>query len=393
MAFLRSFFRHGTELSCLSLLPVLSLLTLFGACSSKKATFAEETVDGLRLVHNIEPLWGTTPKVGLEFIRKIGGPDEDDERSMFYYPADAAVDGEGYLLILDAGNHKVKRFDREGRFVSAFGTKGGGPGEFVGPTRLDVCPDGDILVGDLAANVVNIFGPDGRFRRRIHNGGLSPIQVLALRSGDIAVFYVRRFSKDPSRQTPLMVSVFAKDGKALRAFVSPRIYEDPPTNFWCNSAGIAGDDADNIYVNFEAQNRIEKYSAGGELLFRVDRLLGYLETPAIEKKVFVYDEGPLVAVSFNRFSAGIQVDRRGRLWSGTLLRQKDSADRSGEGARREGGRPEDYTFEIYDPNGVLLGRLQEGAYHGQRFRIAGDRLFLVDKDVEMAVSEYRIVDK
>jgi hypothetical protein len=393
LAHISSFFQRGKSTALLPVIVILLFLSFAGTCSSRQ-TYTEETIDGVRHIHNMEPLWEEDQRVELEFIRKFGDSDTDDERHLFYYPADVAVDGEGYILILDAGNHKVKKFDSDGNYISSFGRKGAGPGEFIGPNRMDVGSNGDILVNDRANNVVNIFDRSGSFVRRINNEGLSPTDILALRSGEIAIFYVRRFSSDSNQQAPSLVNVHDRNGNIIRAFASPRIYEDPATNFWCNSIGIASDGGDNVYVNFESQNRIEKYSADGKLLFRADRLLGYPETLAIEKKVQVYDQGPLIAVSFNRFSAGIQIDHKGRIWSGTLLRQKDPDDqRSGDDAPREGGRHEDYMFEIYDSDGILLGRIQEEAYSGQRFRIAGDRLFLVDKDVEMTVSEYRIVDK
>ena len=384
---------RGRRRRHLSAAVILSLVTVALSCSSRQ-TYTEETIDGLRLIHNIEPLWeATEQKVTLQFTKKYGEVDTDDERFRFYYPKDAAVDDRGNILILDAGNHKIKIYDKDGAYLSAFGRKGSGPGEFIGATRLEVFPGGNIMINDLATNAVTIFDRSGKFMKRIRHEGLSPIQILALRSGDIAVFSVRRFDTERIRDMPPLVSIIDKNGSILRKFGSPRLYEDPPTNFWCNSAGIAGDDADNIYINFESQNRIEKFSPEGDLLFKVDRQLGYPETMEIEKDVHMYDEGPLIAVSFNIFSAGIQVDHMGRIWSGTLKRQKDPDDKRGEeGARREGGRPEDYMFEIYDRNGVLLGRIQEGGYHGQRFRIFADRLFLIDSDVEMAVFEYQIVD-
>jgi len=371
---------------------ILSLVMVTLSCSSRH-TYTEETINGLRFIHNIEPLWGTEQKVTLKFIKKYGELNTDDERYQFYYPKDVAVDNRGNIHILDAGNHKIKIYDKDGHYLSAFGRKGSGPGEFIGATRLEVFPGGNIMINDLATNAVTIFDRSGHFVRRISHKGFLPIQILALRSREIAVFYVSRFDTEQVREIPPLVSILDEDGSIIRKFGSPRLYEDPHTNFWCNSAFIAGDDADNIYINFESQNRIEKFSSEGELLFKADRLLGYTETMEIEKKVQVYDEGPLIAVSFNIFSAGIQVDHMGRIWSGTLKHQKYPDDqRGGEESRREGGRPEDYMFEIYDQNGVLLGRIQERGCHGQHFRIFADRLFLVDSDVEMAIFEYRIVD-
>jgi hypothetical protein len=376
----------------LSLFFVLSITALTNSCSSRQ-TYTEETINGIRHIHNIEPLWGEDDKVTLEFIRKFGDLNTIDERYQLYRPADVAVDDEGCVFILDGANHRVKKYDKNGRYLSSFGEKGNGPGEFLGATRLDICPGGDILISDRAIMAVNVFDKSGHFIRRINNEGSSPAEILALRSGGIAVFCMSTSPSENNQGTPSLINIVDKNGSILRKFAAPRIYEDLPTNFWCNSAAIAADDADNIFVNFEAQNRIEKYSAEGKLIFKADRVLGYPETLTIGKKVYVYDEGPLVAVSFNIFSAGIQIDHKGRIWSGTLKRQKNPEEKkSSENARREGGRPEDYMFEIYDNNGVLLGRIQKEFYHGQRFRIARDRFFFIDRDVEMTVFEYRIVD-
>ena len=376
-----------------SITAVLLFYMVMNSCSTRQ-NYTEEIINGVRHIHNIEPLWGTEQKVMFEFVRKYGDVNTDDERYLFIRPADVVVDEEGSVFILDAGNHMVKKFDREGNYLSSFGGKGIGPGEFVGATQMEIRPNGDIVINDLAVRAVHIFDRLGHFVRRISHEGLPPAQILALRSGEIAVFYRRIVRSENDMQNHLLVNIFDEGGNLLRKFVAPRIYEDPPTNFWCNSVFLAADDLDNIYVNFESQNRIEKYSAAGELLFRADRLLEYPETREIEKKQYVYDEGPLIAVSFNLFSAGIQTDIKGRIWSGTLKRQKNPEDKTiSQEGRREGGRPEDYMFEIFDSGGILLGRIQEDCYHGQRFKIIGDRFFLVDRDVEMAVFEYRIVDK
>jgi hypothetical protein len=372
---------------------VMFFLATTYSCSSKQ-TYTEEIANGVTHIHNIRPLWGKEEKVTLEFIRKIGDLNTANERYQLFRPSDVAVDAGSNILILDSGNYQVKKYDSSGRYRSSFGKKRSGPGEFLGATRVDVCPDGDILINDLAIRTVNIFDSRGHFVRRFSVEGLSPTEVLALRSGEIAVFHVSTSPSDNKGQTPSLISVLDKDGTLLRKFAAARRYEDVPTNFWCNSAAIARDENDNIYVNFESQNRIEKYSAEGNLLFKADRELGYPETIVIGKEVHVYDEGPLVAVSFNVFSAGIQVDHKGRIWSGTLKRQKKPEEKKSDAsAHREGGKPENYILEIYDNDGILLDRLQREFYHGQRFRIAGDRFFLVDRDVEMAVFEYRIVDK
>lgn len=375
------------------IIPILFLCVIMNTCSSSQ-NYTQEIVDGVSHIHNIEPLWGTERKVTLAFVKKYGDVNAEDERYLLLRPADVVIDDEGAVYILDAGNHEVKKYDRDGNYLDSFGKKGAGPGEFVGATQLDLFADGDIVVNDLAVRMVNIFDRNGDFVGRINHNGLPPAQILALRSGEIAAFYRKIVYSESDMKSRLLVNVFDKKGNLLREFVRPRIYEDSSTNFWCNSIFLAADDLDNIYVNFQSQNRIEKYSAAGELLLSIDRQLEYPETQEIKKKQYMYDEGPLIAVSFNTVSAGIQTDAKGRIWSGTLKRQRDPEDKTNsQEGRREGGRPEDYMFEIFDDRGILLGRLQEKFYYGQRFRIFGERLFLIDRDVEMAVFEYRIVDE
>ncbi|MCP4727608.1 MAG: hypothetical protein GY863_21390 [bacterium] len=313
---------------------------------------------------------------------------------MLFRPPDISMDSEGNIFILDAGNYKIKKFDRNYKFIFSIGNKGQGPGELTGPSSVDILPDGNIVINDRASRRVNIFEKDGDFINSFRNEGKSPDRLIALNSGEIAVYYLMKQVPDGEGDAPMLVSVLDTKGNVLREFVQARKYDDPGTNFWCNSITMAGDASDNIYVNFEAQNRIEKYSSTGDILFRADRTLDYEETPEIIKEDVSDSQGTLVALKYNSFSRGIQVDGKGRIWSSTLKRQKiiDEKEEQVDPWNRI-GKHENHMFEIFDNDGILLGRIQEEFFRGQNFRIFGDRLFLIDKVKEMAVFEYRIVEK
>ncbi|MCP4723609.1 MAG: hypothetical protein GY863_01160, partial [bacterium] len=66
-------------------------------------TFTIEIIDGVRHVHNLAPKWGDKPKVELEFVRKIGDMESDNENYMLFRPPDISMDSEGNIFILDAG--------------------------------------------------------------------------------------------------------------------------------------------------------------------------------------------------------------------------------------------------------------------------------------------------
>ena len=59
-------------------------------------------------------------------------------------------------------------------------------------------------------------------------------------------------------------------------------YEEIITNQFGNSSQVEVDKDDNIYLEFHYQNRIEKYSPDGKLLWRAERPLNF-STELIEK--------------------------------------------------------------------------------------------------------------
>ena len=62
-----------------------------------------------------------------------------------------------YNYVSDAGNHRVSVFTSEGQFVTSFGRKGVGPGEFKFPRGLAVDNNGVVDVCDSDNNRVQVF--------------------------------------------------------------------------------------------------------------------------------------------------------------------------------------------------------------------------------------------
>jgi peptidylamidoglycolate lyase len=67
--------------------------------------------------------------------------------------------GDGYV------NSRVARFDRTGRYLQEWGKKGAGPGEFSNPHGLAFAPNGDVLVADRQNSRIQVFDPQGHFKR------------------------------------------------------------------------------------------------------------------------------------------------------------------------------------------------------------------------------------
>ena len=63
----------------------------------------------------------------------------------------------GHLMVCDTLNHRVQVFELSGKFVTKFGTKGSGMGEFDKPVSAAVLSDGKIIVTDFLNHRVQLF--------------------------------------------------------------------------------------------------------------------------------------------------------------------------------------------------------------------------------------------
>ena len=61
---------------------------------------------------------------------------------------DAAVDAAGRVFVTDYSNHRVQVFDRDGRFLAAWGEYGTDAGEFASALGVAVGGDGTVYVTD-----------------------------------------------------------------------------------------------------------------------------------------------------------------------------------------------------------------------------------------------------
>jgi len=79
-------------------------------------------------------------------------------------PCDVAVAANGDIFVADGHqNSRVVKFDKDGKFIKAWGKRGDQPGEFNLPHTLVIDSRGRVLVGDRSNNRIQIFDQDGNF--------------------------------------------------------------------------------------------------------------------------------------------------------------------------------------------------------------------------------------
>jgi outer membrane protein assembly factor BamB len=73
-----------------------------------------------------------------------------------------AFAADGSFYVLDVGNERVQMFDKNRKFVRAWGSFGGQPGQFADPVGIVVASDGSICVLDDARGVIERFDKTGK---------------------------------------------------------------------------------------------------------------------------------------------------------------------------------------------------------------------------------------
>jgi streptogramin lyase len=109
-------------------------------------------------------VWKFSPEGKV--LLTLGKPGGAAAPEYFYQPNDVIVAPNGDIFVSEghgAGNNRVIKFDKTGKFLMEWGKLGTGPGEFDQPHALAFDSQGRLFVGDRNNNRVQVFDQNGKY--------------------------------------------------------------------------------------------------------------------------------------------------------------------------------------------------------------------------------------
>jgi uncharacterized membrane protein/sugar lactone lactonase YvrE len=208
-------------------------------------------------------------------------------RGQLNLPRGITRDAEGNFYVADTQNLRIQKFDKDGNFVTMFGSRGTGDGQFsqlndtaegTGPGGIAVDSQGNVYVADTWNHRIQKFDKDGKFL--LTWGSFLSLSDAGYTPGpdDNTRFYgPRGIAVGPDDHIYVTdtgnkrVLIFDTDGKNIGQ-ISSGLTADKITQNYPFSApgelnepiGIAVDAEGNVFVADTRNNRIQKFDAEGK---------------------------------------------------------------------------------------------------------------------------------
>ena len=176
----------------------------------------------------------------------------------FYYPHGITVDSSGNTYVADLFNHRVQKFTSDGQFITKWGSKGSGDGQFDSPYGIATDNDGNVYVADRFNYRIQKFTSNGQFIAKWGSKGSGdgqfdwPEGIAVDSSGNIYVaeYFNKRIQKFTSNGQ--FITKWGSYGSGDDQFYSP--------------FGIAIDSSGTVYVADTFNHRIQKFTSNGQFI-------------------------------------------------------------------------------------------------------------------------------
>ncbi len=326
----------------------LFCLAVFLICCGKQEKVDRVVENGVEVVRNkLRPYQIKNTPSNLQVEKKVLIDFQGDEIIKLGIADirgfDVDEDGDIYISIFK-GECCLHKFDPEGRFVMSFARKGQGPGEMPIAKSLNVNDQNEILVHDVAKQILIVFDKHGRLLKEIK---LPPrvTRLSPLSNGNYLVPTI----PPPERPSPFYylvdLSIYDSDLKEIRRLERLTIPNGPGASYWLPWK-------DRIYIGSEERRyEIWVYDLNGDLIRKIKKDYEPVKIPEdiradwksasellkLQTRTAEDFQVPETWPPFDAFF----IDGEGRLYVRTFE------------AGLEKGQ---YVHDIFNSNGVFIGR-------------------------------------
>ena len=263
---------------------------------------------------------------------------------------DFEIDSNGniYFFFSNKDGNLIFKFDPQGNFLTSFGTKGQGPGEMQWIIWTGCDSQNNLFVSDNGNRKILIFSDDGSLVKEIRYP--SKVGLLyPLENGNFFGLWDKHPAPSEKYMYVWAFSLYNPEFKEIKLLDTQKVYD-------FNILGDRGVNArpffrsrvhnNNIYISCEDRGyEILKFNLEGDLLQKIRKEYKPVEVSdeVIREKRRQYEEYGM-KVWFPKFwlpMCDFFLDDNGRIFVKTF---------------ETGEYPADYIFDIFNPDGVFIGR-------------------------------------
>lgn len=199
-----------------------------------------------------------------KLLMTLGAQGGGTGRDGFNQPNDVVTGPDGRIYVAEGhggDNARIVVFDRGGKYLTEFGKKGSGPGEFDQPHGLAFDAQGRLFVADRSNNRIQILDAEGKFIEEWHQFS-RPSGLFIDKKGMLYVADSESGSVGNGRSRTEKRGIrigSLEDGKVIALIPDPN---EQATNTSA-AEGVAADDAGNIYGAEVGPRALKKYVRSG----------------------------------------------------------------------------------------------------------------------------------
>jgi hypothetical protein len=308
------------------------------------------------IVNHLEPYKLAVPqslKLDEEFIIDLAA--DELIRAGLAEPTGLDIDSSGDINIWNQGKSEnfIYKFDRKGKYLTSFGRRGQGPGELQFPTSFAINDRGVLVISDTLQRKMVILGKDGAYIRQ----AVADSPLIYPKANDRYVLILRESNpnEDYTSNTWILCDTNLKKlkeldrSKEVKYSLAKSIPALPPLSGCFLSKR-------NIFV--------AKYDKDYEI--RVFNLDGTLERRILKEYKPVPLTGKRKENLIKRFER-LPVDLRKKvIYPDSLLPFQcafaDDEVRLYVMTYEETGKPGEFWYDIFDKDGVFVGRMKLDNY-------------------------------